>query len=63
MLVTVSVGFTPVQLLFGQPAAEPETVDAAVKVFGFVLNVRFPFLTSPLGITVGVVDGPSRTLF
>jgi hypothetical protein len=63
MLVTVSLGFTPVQLPFGHPAAVPDTVGAAVSVFGLVVNVRFPFLTSPLGISVRVVDGPSRTLF
>ena len=36
MLVGVSVGFTPVQLLFGQPAVAPLTVGEAVKVAGFV---------------------------
>jgi hypothetical protein len=43
MDVSVSVGFTPVQLGFGQPATAPLTVGAAVKVAGFVVKVRFPF--------------------
>ena len=63
MLVTVSTGFTPVQLLFGQPAAAPLTVGAAVKVAGFVVNVRFPFLIALAGIAVSEVAGPANTLF
>jgi hypothetical protein len=63
MLVTVRVGFIPVQLLFGQPAADPDTVEGAVNVLGVVVNVRFPFLIALLSISVGTVDGPTRTLF
>ena len=44
MLVRVSVGFTPVQLLFGYPATCAETVGGAVRTAGFVVNVRLPFL-------------------
>jgi hypothetical protein len=44
MLVTVSVGFTPVQLRLGHPACEPDTVEGAVKTAGFVVNVTLPFL-------------------
>ena len=63
MLVSVSTGFTPVQLLFGQPATAPDTVGAAVKVAGFVVNVRFPFLIALAGMAVSDVAGPTRTLF
>jgi hypothetical protein len=63
MLVNVSCGFTPVQFEFGQPAAEPDTVDGADSTAGWVVNVRFPFFTSLPGIVVGVVLGPTRTLF
>jgi hypothetical protein len=41
MLVTVRTRFTPVQLLFEQPAVAPLTVGAAVKVAGLVVKVRF----------------------
>jgi hypothetical protein len=61
--VTVRVGFTPVQFPLGHPASAPDTVGAAVKVFGFVVNVTFPFLICGLGIVVGTVCGPSSTLF
>jgi hypothetical protein len=47
MLVSVSTGLTPVQLLLGHPAVAPPTVGAAVKVAGFVVNVRFP--SAPAG--------------
>ena len=63
MLVSVSVGLTPVQLLFGQPAAAPETVGAAVRVAGLVVNVRLPFLIALAGIAVSEVAGPANTLF
>src|SRR5919199_5072891 len=63
MLVTVSVGLTPVQLGLGHPASAPDTVDGAVRTAGFVLNVRLPFLMASLGISVGAVTGPTRTLF
>ena len=63
MLVSVSTGFTPVQLLFGQPAVAPLTVGAAVKVAGFVVNVRFPFLIALAGIAVSEVADPANTLF
>src|SRR5205814_8348840 len=63
MLVRVRLGFTPVQLAFGQPACAPVTIVGADSVAGFVVKVRFPFLMSPLGIVVGVVAGPTRTLF
>ena len=63
MLVSVRTGFTPVQLGFGQPAVAPLTVGAAIKVAGFVANVRFPFLIALAGIAVSEVAGPSRTLF
>jgi hypothetical protein len=63
MLVSVTVGFTPVQLGFGHPATSPLTVGSAVKVAGFVANVRFPFLMASAGIAVSDVAGPSRTLF
>jgi hypothetical protein len=63
MSVTVSVGLTPVQLLFGQPAADPLTVDGADRTAGFVVNVTLPFLIAELGIVVGVVVGPVSTLF
>jgi hypothetical protein len=59
MDVSVSVGFTPVQLGFGQPAAAPLIVGAAVKVAGFVVKVRFPFLIALAGIPVLEVAGPS----
>jgi hypothetical protein len=45
MLVTVRTGFTPVQFGFGQPAVAPGTVGGVVEVAGFVVNVRFPFVT------------------
>jgi hypothetical protein len=48
MLVTVRTGFTPVQFGFGQPAVAPGTVAGVVKVAGFVVNVRFPFVTGRL---------------
>ena len=63
MLVSVRVGFTPVQFGFGQPAVAPDTVGAAVKVAGLVVKVRFPFLIAPAGIAVSAVAGPRRTLF
>jgi hypothetical protein len=63
MLVTVNTGFTPVQFELGHPATLPETVLGALSVAGLVVNVRFPFLTSFPGMTVGVVDGPTRTRF
>ena len=61
--VSVRVGFTPVQLLFGQPATEPLTVGAADNVAGLVVKVRFPFLIALAGIAVFDVAGPTRTLF
>ena len=63
MSVSVRVGFTPVQFGFGQPAAAPDTVVAAVKVAGLVVNIRFPFLTALAGMAVSEVAGPARTLF
>jgi hypothetical protein len=63
MFVSVSVGFTPVQFGLGHPAAVPLTVGAAVKVAGFVVNVKFPFLIALAGTAVSEVAGPSRTLF
>ncbi len=63
MLVSVRTGFTPVQLGFGQPAVAPLTVGAAVRVAGFVVNVKLPFLIALAGIAVSAVAGPSRTLF
>ena len=63
MFVTVSLGFTPVQFEFGQPAVAPSTVGAAVKVAGFVVNIRFPFLIAAAGTAVSDSAGPSRTLF
>ena len=56
MLVSVTVGFTPVQLLLGHPAVAPLTVVAAVRVAGLVVNVRFPFLMSLAGIAVTPVS-------
>ena len=63
MLVSVSVGFTPVQFGFGQPAVAPLTVGAAVRVAGLVVKVRFPFLIALAGMLVSEEAGPSRTLF
>src|SRR4051812_40722292 len=63
MLVRVSVGFTPLQLALGQPAAAPDTVEGAESVLGAVVNVTFPFLMDVLGTFVGTVDGPTLTLF
>jgi len=63
MLVSVRVGFTPVQLGFGQPAVAPDTVGAAVRVAGFVVNTRFPFLIALAGKDVLEVAGPTSTLF
>ena len=63
MSVSVRVGFTPVQFGFGQPAVAPDTVVAAVKVAGLVVNVRFPFLIALAGMAVSEVAGPARTLF
>jgi hypothetical protein len=54
MFVSVSVGFTPVQLAFGQPAADPETVDGADSTAGLVVNVRLPFLISLPGIVLAL---------
>jgi hypothetical protein len=48
--VTVSWGFVPVELGFGQPAAAPDTVVAAVKTAALVVNVRI----SPVW---GVISG------
>jgi hypothetical protein len=61
-LVMVICGLTPVQLPFGQPAAAPETVGAAVSV-EVPGTVALPFLISPAGIVTGVVVGPSSILF
>ena len=63
IFVSVRVGFTPDQFGFGQPAVAPDTVGAAVKVAGFVVNVRFPFLIASAGIAVSEVAGPASTLF
>src|SRR6266487_3272650 len=63
MLVTVSWGFVPVQLGFGHPAADPDTVDAAVRTAALVVNVTFPFLIAAEPMFVGVVTGPVRTRF
>jgi hypothetical protein len=63
MSVNVSVGFTPVQFGFGHPATAEETVGDAVKVAGFVVNLRFPFLIALAGTAVSEVAGPARTLF
>ena len=63
MLVTVRTGLTPVQLGFGQPAAAPVTVSAAVSTAGLVTRVRFPFLIAEESMNVGAVTGPIRTLF
>ena len=60
MPVSVRVGFTPVQLLFGHPAVAPLTVVAAVRVAGLVVKVRFPFLIALAGIAVSDVAGPGR---
>ncbi len=62
MSVSVRVGFTPVQFGFGHPAVAASTVGAAVKVAGFVANVKFPFLIALAGIAVSEVAGPSRTV-
>ena len=51
----VSVGLTPIQLSFGQPAAAAETVGSAVN-FAPAVNVTFPFLISPAGTTVGTLS-------
>jgi hypothetical protein len=59
MSVTVSVGLTPVQLLFGQPATEPVTVGAAVKTAGFVVIERLPFLIALAGNEVDDEAGPT----
>jgi hypothetical protein len=58
-LVNVSVGFTPVQLGFGHPAAAPLTVGAAVRVAGLVVKVRFPFLIAPAGRAVRETSNPT----
>jgi hypothetical protein len=58
MLVTVSWGFVPVQLGFGQPAAAPDTVGGAVNTAALVVNVTFPFLIAAEPMFVGVVTGP-----
>ena len=63
IFVSVRVGFTPDQFGFGQPAVAPDTVGAAVKVAGFVVNVRFPFLIALAGMAVSEVAGPASTLF
>ena len=63
MLVTVNVGFTPVQLGFGHPASWPLTVEGAVSTAGLVVKVTFPFLIALAGTVVGAVTGPTRTLF
>jgi hypothetical protein len=63
MFVSVSWGLTPVQFELGQPAAPPDTVDDAVNAAGLVVNVRFPFLISLPEMFVGVVLGPTSTLF
>src|SRR5947208_2891016 len=63
MLVIVSLGFVPVQLAFGQPAADPDTVVGADRTAGAVWNVRFPFFVSAPEMLVGVVAGPTRTWF
>jgi hypothetical protein len=63
ILVSVRVGFTPVQFGLGQPAVAPETVVAAAKVAGLVVKVRFPFLIALAGIAVSDSAGPVRTLF
>jgi hypothetical protein len=63
ILVSVSVGLTPVQLGFGQPATAPDTVGAAVNVAGLVVKVKFPFLIAAAGIAVSEVAGPTSTLF
>jgi hypothetical protein len=63
MLVTVRTGFTPVQFGFGQPAVAPGTVAGVVKVAGFVVTVRFPFLMASAGIAVSELAGPASTLF
>jgi hypothetical protein len=61
--VTVRTGSTPVQFGFGQPAASPDTVAGVVKVAGFVVNVRFPFLIASAGMAVSELAGPAKTLF
>jgi hypothetical protein len=63
MLVTVSVGFTPVQFAFGQPASAPDTVSGAVRTAGLVVNVKLPFLISSPEMKVGATAGPTRTRF
>ena len=49
-------------MVLGHPAAVPETVVGAVKL-PLALYVRLPFLMSPAWIVVGVVVGPTFTLF
>ena len=63
MFVTVTVGLTPVQLEFGQPACCAETVEGAERTAGLVVKVTLPFLIELLGMVVGAVTGPVRTLF
>jgi hypothetical protein len=63
IFVSVSCGFTPVHLSLLQPACVPDTVAGAVKTAGSVVNVTFPFLIWSAGMVVGVVVGPTRTLF
>src|SRR5918911_633696 len=60
MLVSVSCGFTPVQFAFGQPAAEPDTVDGADSTAGWGGNVRFPFFTPLPGIGVREPEATPR---
>ena len=63
MFVSVRLGFTPVHLSLLQPACLPDTVAGAVKAAGLVVNVTFPFLIWSASMVVGVVVGPTRTLF
>lgn len=63
IFVRVSAGFTPDQFGFGQPAVAPDTLASADNAAGLVVNVRFPFLIAPLSMFVGVVLGPTSTLF
>ena len=63
MFVVVRLGLTPVQFEFGHPAADPETVAGAESTAGFVVKLTFPFLIWLPGIVVGVVVGPTSTLF
>jgi hypothetical protein len=63
MFVTLRIGLTPVQFGFGHPASAPVTVAGADKTAGLVVKVTFPFLIAPLGMVVGAVTGPTKTLF